>query len=138
MYFISCGGDDDDNDGVMNSSLEGVWYLKVEKWYDWKDGKAVMSNPYVKTHNNLTDNVWTFTKTGDSYTITEAKNGFVRDNWSPVGKNEFRNHGGTGRDRVVIMSVLENTMEVEFYDGYYGEGSDIGKTSEFGVLTFTR
>ena len=56
----------------------------------------------------------------------------------PVGTNEYRNDNGTGRDRVVIKSASDKTMEVELYDGYYGEGYETGKTSEYGILTFTR
>jgi len=140
MCFTSCGGDDDanSNSGNVSSSLEGVWYLKSEKWYDWKDGKADMSKePSVKTHEDLTY-IWTFAKNGNNYQITEARNGQVRDTWRSVGENEYRNKDGAGRDRLIIRFASDKTMEAELYDGYYGEGNDTEKTSEYGILTFTR
>jgi hypothetical protein len=138
MCFTACGDDNDvDNGGGVSSSLDGIWYLKTEKWYDWKDGKADVSDPYIKNHDDQTF-VWTFAKTGSDYTITESRNGNVRDIWSSVGTNEYRNDNGTGRDRVVIKSASDKTMEVELYDGYYGEGYETGKTREYGILTFTR
>ena len=142
MCFISCGGDDDtsSNPGNISSSLDGVWYLKSELWYDCKDGKADMSKePSVKIHQDLNDEVWTFTKNGNSYLITETRKGKNKDTWRSVGENEYRNHDGSGKDRLIIKSVSEKTMEAELYDGYYGnEGNEIEKTVEFGILTFTR
>ena len=145
MCFISCGGDDDtnSNSGNISSSLEGIWYLKSEKWYDCKDGKADMSKePSVKIYEDLDERVWTFTKNGNNYLITEArkyKQYKDPDIWRSVGENEYRNHDGSGKDRLVIKSASEKTMEAECYDGYYGdEGNEIGKTVEYGILTFTR
>lgn len=140
MCFIACGGDDDSNSnsGNVSSSLEGVWYLKSEKWYDWKNGEPDMSKePSVKTHEDLTD-IWTFTKNGNNYLITEARNGQVRDTYRSVGENEYRDRDGVGRDRLVIKFASDKMMEAEYYDGYYGEGNDTEKTSEYGILTFTR
>ena len=141
MCFIACGGDDDVNvnSGNTSSSLEGVWHLRSEKWYDWKDGKADMSEePSVKTYEDLDEMIWTFTKNGDSYLITETKRGQNKDTWRSVGENEYRNKDGEGRDRLIIKSVSDKMMEAELYDGYYGEGYETEKTSEYGVLTFTR
>lgn len=139
LCFFACGSDDDDDESI-SASLEGVWYLKSEKWYEWIDGKADMSeDPYEKIYEDYsTNNVWVITKSDEKYSISEYRNSSKRDTWSQIGNLEYRNHLGTGRDCVKIKSVSEKTMVVELYDGYYGEGYDTGKTSEYGILTFTK
>ena len=95
--------------------------------------------PSVKIYEDLEERVWTFTKNGNNYLITEARQYEDPDIWRSVGENEYRNHDGSGKERLIIKSVSEKTMEAELYDGYYGhEGNEIGKTVEFGILTFTR
>ena len=137
ICFIACGGDDEEKLN-FSASIEGIWYLRYEKWYDWKDGKADMSkDPYVKQH---TDNsfVWTIAIINGSPIITETRSGTIEETWANIESNKYRNQNGTGRDLVVVKSVTSESMEVELYDGYYGEGYETGKTSEYGVLTFMR
>lgn len=137
MCFTSCG-DDDESNGI-SASMEGVWYLKSEKWYDWKKGQADTSkDPEEIVYEDYSKNIWQISKTGNNYSIIVLRSGSVRDVWTQIGNNEFRNGEGTGRDRVIIKSVLEKTMTIELYDGYYGEGNETGKTSEYGVLSFIR
>lgn len=139
--FTSCGGDDDDNSNSssgnnISASVDGIWYLKSEKWYDWEDGKADMSKaPSEKTYQ---DNSHTWEFSTKDKTIIERRSGEERGRWAEVGSNEYRNRNGAGRDRVVIKTVTANSMTIELYDGYYGEGGTTGNTSEFGILTFSR
>lgn len=135
--FVSCG--DDDEDVISSASLEGTWHLRTETWYKWKDGKINTSKePSVKNHTNPNDEVWTFSKTNGNLTLTATRKSSSTDTWVQDGENAFRNHNGEGRDRAVIKSVSESTLEVELYDGYYGEYGEVGKTKEYGILIFQK
>ena len=140
----SQGGDNNqsgnNDDTIDNNSLEGVWYLKSEKWYDWANGEADMSKaPYEKNYEDFSaQNVWEIVKNGEKYYINESRYGEVRDTWNQVDTYTFRNHSGEGRDRLRIKSVSDKTMVIELFDGYYGEGYETEKTSEYGILSFMR
>lgn len=139
VYFQINNEEDTQDDTIDKNSLSGVWYLKSEKWYDWVNGQADMSKPpYEKNYEDFSNrNIWEFVKSGDEFIINESKDGELRDVWYQKDENVFRNHEGGGRDRVVIKSVSEKSLEIELYDGYYGEYEDEG-TSEYGLLTFMR
>ena len=133
-------GDENNGGGSASASAEGVWYMKSEEWYDCNNGQPDLTqSPYKKTYEDYsTKYVWEFIKSGSDYTIQESRDGRVRDSWSLVSTNEYRNHEGTGRDLVKIKSVGEKTLVIELFDGYYGEGNETNKTAEYGILTFMR
>lgn len=137
--FVSCGDDDEEEKSVVSSaSLEGTWHLMSETWYKWKDGQINTSKePSVYTHSNPNDEMWTFSKTDGGFSLTVTRTG-KSDTWVQDGTNAFRNRNGEGRDRAVVKSVNGNTLEVELYDGYYGEGDEVEKTKEYGLFVFQK
>ena len=134
VCFTACSSDDDE---TSSASVEGKWYLKSEKWYDCKDGKADMSKveDEITYDDYSTKYVLVITKSDDDYSITEYRNESIFDTWSHVGSFEYRQKGGTGLDKIVIKSVSEKTMVIEYYDHYY---SETGQIRDYGVLTYMR
>jgi hypothetical protein len=138
--FSSCSKSDDDNGngggGGTSTSIEGKWYLKSEKWYGWKNGQPDMSTVTIdKTYDDYADKtIWTFKKSGDDLILTETHNGKTNEyNLIINGNNDYK----MGKyDRFVIKSVTPNSLVVDLYDHYYGEGDDT--TKEYGVITFMR
>ena len=134
-------GEENNTEGSVSASVEGVWYMKSEEWYDCNNGMPDLTqSPSKEIYEDYsTKYVWEFIKSGSDYTIQESRNGTVRDTWMLVGTNEYRNHEGTGKDLFKVKSVGEKTLVVELFDGYYGgEGNETNKTVEYGILTFMR
>lgn len=138
--FSSCSKSDDDNGngggGGTSTSIEGKWYLKSEKWYGWKNGQPDMSNVKMdKTYGDYSDErIWVFQKSGDDLILTETHSGKTNEN--KLVKNGNNDYKMGKYDRFVIKSVTPNSLVVDLYDHYYGEGDDT--TKEYGVITFMR
>lgn len=139
--FFSCGSDDDDTaDETQSPSLEGVWYLKSEVWYDVIDGKVDMSEPtYVETYDDYADErIISCTKVGDTYYLIQKDRGEDENHkykLKKIGTNKYEKLvydecEGTyseGGDEIYIKSLTQKGLVVEHDDG-----------GEWGIYTFMK
>ena len=117
----SCSKSDDDNGGGETSaSIEGIWYMMSEFEYELKNGEPDFSK-LVWSHDYRGTNIsWTFAKTNDGYNVTMLENGIHEYLLVKVGNNEYKM--GTV-DKVVILSVSSNTLELGTYENFYKSSS---------------
>jgi len=136
FFACSSSNDDEDNGGSMVTTIEGTWYLKTEVWYAWKNGQPNMQN--ITSQNSYGDydkeRVWVIKKDGENLNLVQTKRGGSSDTYTLVkkGNNDYQK----GNDRVVIKSISEKQLVVEYYDGYYTNHDDDAK--EYGIYTFMR
>lgn len=142
VSFSACSSSDDDDDnggGGLVTTIEGTWYLKSERWYAWKDGQPDMHN--IKMQQSYDDyakeRIWVLKKDGENLlleqTMTEkGKRETNKYTLEKIGNNEYKK----GNDRVVIKSISEKQLVVDYYDGYYSDYDDDAK--EYGIYTFMR
>ena len=117
----SCSKSDDDNGGGDTSaSIEGIWYMMSEFEYELKNGEPDFSK-IVWSHDYRGTNIsWTFAKTNDGYNVTMLENGIHEYSLVKVGNNEYKM--GTV-DKVVILSVSSNSLELGIYENFYKNSS---------------
>lgn len=121
--FSSCSKSDDDNGngGDTSASIEGIWYKMSEIEYELKNGepdfsKIVWSHDYSGSNSS-----WTFGKTNDGYNVTTLGNGTVHEySFVKVGNNEYKMDTA---DKVVILSVSSNSLELGIYENFYKDTS---------------
>ena len=117
----SCSKSDDDNGGGDTSaSIEGIWYKMSEYEYELKNGepdfsKLVWSHDYSDSNSS-----WTFAKTNDGYNVTTLENGVHEYSFVKVGNNEYK---VDNVDKVVILGVSSNTLELGTYENFYKNSS---------------
>ena len=122
VAISSCSKSDDDNGGGDTSaSIEGIWYTMTLIEYELKNGepdfsKLVWSHDYSDSNSS-----WTFAKTNDGYNVTMLENGIHEYSLVKVGNNEYKM--GTV-DKVVILSVSSNSLELGIYENFYKNSSD--------------
>ena len=137
MCFTACGGDDDVDNGGIDSSIEGTWRIKSVKWSYYTKGGSIEPTDKVKEYDESTTKGLSITKTDGKYYITSTSPG-IKGAFEQVSGNEFRGVG-SGDDsyqRLVITGVSGNILIAEFYEDYY-ESSD-GQREEYGLMTFVR
>ena len=150
LSSCSKSSDDDDNGGGSSSaSIEGTWYLRSVIWYDYyPDGTTKPIND--TKGNNRTyadyadDEVWVLTKNGENVICKMMEKGFSPEtvNWEKVSINEYKCKEGNTINKIVIKSVSDNKMVLEWYDCFYNDlkgkkGHEEGQV-DMGVYTFLR
>ena len=121
VAISSCSKSDDDNGGGDTSaSIEGIWYTMTLIEYELKNGEPDFSK-IVWSHDYRGTNIsWTFAKTNDGYNVTMLENGIHEYSLVKVGNNEYKM--GTV-DKVVILSVSSNSLELGIYENFYKNSS---------------
>ena len=123
VAISSCSKSDDDNNGGgdTSASIEGIWYKMTLIEYELKNGEPDFSK-IVWSHDYRGTNIsWTFAKTNDGYNVTMLENGIHEYSLVKVGNNEYKM--GTV-DKVVILSVSSNSLELGIYENFYKNSSD--------------
>ena len=118
----SCSKSDDDNGGGETSaSIEGIWYKMSAYEYEFNNGEPDFSK-LVRSHDDSDSNSsWTFAKTNDGYNVTSLGNGTVDEySYVKVGNNEYKVDNA---DKVVILGVSSNTLELGTYENFYKSSS---------------
>ena len=117
----SCSKSDDDNGGGDTSaSIEGIWYKMSKIEYELKNGEPDFSK-IVWSHDYRGTNIsWTFAKTNDGYNVTTLENGVHEYSFVKVGNNEYKMGNA---DKVVILSVSSNSLELGIYENFYKNSS---------------
>ena len=118
----SCSKSDDDNGGGDTSaSIEGIWYKMSVFEYELKNGEPDFSK-IVWSHDYRGTNIsWTFAKTNDGYNVTSLGNGTVDEySYVKVGNNEYKVDNA---DKVVILGVSSNSLELGIYENFYKNSS---------------
>ena len=118
----SCSKSDDDNGGGDTSaSIEGIWYKMSEYEYELKNGEPDFSKLVWSHDYSGSDDIWTFAKTNDGYNVTSLGNGtFDEYSYVKVGNNEYK---VDNVDKVVILGVSSNTLELGTYENFYKNSS---------------
>lgn len=118
VAISSCSKSDDDNGGGDTSaSIEGIWYQMIEIVYELKNGEPDFSRIVLKWIPDYGDSIWTFGKTNDGYNVTILENGTVDEcSYVKVGNNEYKVDNA---DKVVILSVSSNSLELGVYEDFY-------------------
>ena len=113
----SCSKSDDDNGGGETSaSIEGIWYQMIEIVYELKNGEPDFSK-IVRSHDySGTNHSWTFAKTNDGYNVTSLGDAVNEYPFVKVGNNEYKVDNA---DKVVILSVSSNSLELGVYEDFY-------------------
>ena len=122
VAISSCSKSDDDNGGGDTSaSIEGIWYKMSKIEYELKNGEPDFSK-IVRSHDySGTNHSWTFAKTNDGYNVTSLGNGTVDEySYVKVGNNEYKVDNA---DKVVILGVSSNTLELGTYENFYKSSS---------------
>lgn len=136
--FSACGGDDDDVDnGGSSASIEGTWHPKSQIWYDWDSEKNAPD--YSDSYTIDNDETWIFTKNGDNfiwrYIATSHGRDFDESRELIRNKdNDYRVKGKSYDSRMVFKSVKSNSIELEYWDGYYTKHG----TYEYGVVVLSK
>ena len=122
VAISSCSKSDDDNGGGDTSaSIEGIWYTMTLIEYELKNGEPDFSK-IVWSHDYRGTNIsWTFAKTNDGYNVTMLENGIHEYSLVKVGNNEYKMDTV---DKVVILSVSSNSLELGIYENFYKNSSD--------------
>ena len=117
----SCSKSDDDNGGGDTSaSIEGIWYKMSVFEYELKNGEPDFSK-IVRSHDySGTNHSWTFAKTNDGYNVTSLGNEVHEYPFVKVGNNEYKMDNV---DKVVILGVSSNTLELGIYENFYKNSS---------------
>lgn len=118
----SCSKSDDDNGGGDTSaSIEGIWYKMSVFEYELKNGEPDFSKLVWSHDYSGSDHIWTFAKTNDGYNVTSLGNGTVDEySFVKVGNNEYKMDNA---DKVVILGVSSNTLELGIYENFYKNSS---------------
>ena len=114
----SCSKSDDDNGrGETSASIEGIWYQMIEIVYELKNGEPDFSKIVWSDDYRGSNQSWTFAKTNDGYNVTILENGTVDEcSYVKVGNNEYKVDNA---DKVVILSVSSNSLELGVYEDFY-------------------
>ena len=139
VAISSCSKSDDDNNGGGGSSasIEGTWYTTSQTWYDWDNEKNA---PDYSDSYNITDTeTYIFTKTEGGY---QLRHKYIDPKWDKNKVEESvydlfinkENDFKAGNNRIVIKSVNGNSMELEWWDGYYSKNG----TNEYGVVKLSK
>ena len=122
VAISSCSKSDDDNGGGDTSaSIEGIWYKMSVFEYELKDGEPDFSKLVWSHDYSGSDHIWTFAKTNDGYNVTSLGNGTVDEySFVKVGNNEYKMDNV---DKVVILGVSSNTLELGIYENFYKNSS---------------
>ena len=117
----SCSKSDDDNGGGDTSaSIEGIWYKMSVFEYELKNGEPDFSKLVWSHDYSGSDHIWTFAKTNDGYNVTTLENGVHEYSFVKVGNNEYKMDTV---DKVVILSVSSNSLELGIYENFYKNSS---------------
>ena len=122
VAISSCSKSDDDNGGGDTSaSIEGIWYKMSVFEYELKDGEPDFSKLVWSHDYSGSGHIWTFAKTNDGYNVTSLGNGTVDEySFVKVGNNEYKMDNV---DKVVILGVSSNTLELGIYENFYKSSS---------------
>jgi hypothetical protein len=137
VAFSSCSKSDDDNNGGGGSSasIEGTWYATSQTWYDWDNEKNA---PDYSDSYNITDReTFIFTKTERGYRLRyiykeKGDNKETESVYDLIQNSE--NDYKAGNNRIVFKSIKSNSLELEWWDSYYGKNG----TTEYGVINLTK
>lgn len=129
----SCSKSDDDNGGGDTSaSIEGIWYVMSEFVYELKNGEPDFSKLVWSHDYSGSNNIWTFGKTNDGYNVTILGNGTVNEySFVKVGNNEYKMDTA---DKVVILGVSSNSLELGIYENFYKNSS----YKEYAIYVFKK
>lgn len=141
VCFSACGGSDDDNDngggGSSSASIEGTWHSKSEKWYSWDKEN---NQPDYSDFYTTSGDTWIFKKDGDNYIWRYLYTEHGRDydetrELIRVNEKEYTvRSNNKDRSRILFKSITKNSLELEYYDGYYSSSG----TSEFGIVNLVK
>ena len=139
VAISSCSKSDDDNNsgGGSSASIEGTWHSKSQIWYKWDEEKNAPNYSNSYTMNN--DETWIFTKDGDNFKWRHiyTDHGSEYDESKELIRNkdnDYRIKGGSYDSRIVFKSVKSNSIELEYWDGYYSKKG----TYEYGIVNLTK
>lgn len=121
VAISSCSKSDDDNGSWGTSaSIEGIWYKMSKIEYELKNGEPDFSK-IVRSHDySGTNHSWTFAKTNDGYNVTSLGDAVNEYPFVKVGNNEYKMDNA---DKVVILSVSSNSLELGIYENFYKNSS---------------
>ena len=141
QLVASCGGDDDNNGSGGSDkpvSIEGTWHSKSQIWYSWNEQENAPN--YSKSYTMNNDEIWIFTKNGDNYNwryIYTDKGRDYDENRELIRNkdNDFRvMKGGSSYSRIVFKTITANSIELEYWDGYYRKDG----TAEYGIVNLVK
>ena len=135
--FSACSSSDDDDNGGgdASASIEGTWYTTSQTWYDWDNEKNA---PDYSDSYNITDReTFIFTKTERGYRLRyiykeKGDNKETESVYDLIQNSE--NDYKAGNNRIVFKSIKSNSLELEWWDSYYGKNG----TTEYGVINLTK
>lgn len=135
VAISSCSKSDDDNNGGGGSSasIVGTWYTTSSIWYRWDKEKN--SPNYSDPYQVPDTETLIFTKTEEGY---QLRHKYIDPKWDKNKVEESvydlfinkENDFKAGNNRIVIKSVNGNSMELEWWDGYYSKNGP----SEYGIM----
>ena len=122
VAISSCSKSDDDNNGGgdTSASIEGIWYKMTLIEYELKNGEPDFSKIVWSDDYRGSNHSWTFAKTNDGYNVTTLGNEVHEYSFVKVGNNEYKMDNA---DKVVILSVSSNSLELGIYENFYKNSS---------------
>ena len=135
--------------GETITSIEGTWYMKSLKGYYYYPADEryephnSSKNPDVEYDDNATDVVMLLTKNGENLTSQWEGEGYGSTFvFEKIGENEYLCVKREGiYDRIVLKSVSDKRLVLEWYDTYYEDTKGTRKDKEhfaMGQYTFMR
>lgn len=114
-------------------NIDGIWYLKSEKWCGWDNGTPDNKITKDETYDDYAKElIWTIKKTGKKLSLLANRNGQLHDyGFTEWEENEFSDDA----DKFIIKSFYTTIMTIEYIKNFYiQDESDV----EYGELTFIR
>ena len=151
LSLTSCSKSDDDNKGgsAYASSIEGTWYMRSVIWYKYYPDGTTTPKSDSKGDNRTyadyaDDEIWVLTKNGENYICKMTEKGLSpqTNTWEKVSATEYKCSEGSSISKIVIKSISDNRMVLEWYDSFYNDlkgkkGHEEGQI-DMGVYTFFR
>ena len=140
VFFSACSSDDSDGDnggGKASASIEGTWHSKAEKWYSWDKEN---NKPDYSDYYTLSGDTWILKKDVDNYIwrFLYTDHGRDYDETRELIRESEKEYtvisNNKKRSRIIFKSITSNSIELEYYDGYYSSNG----TSEFGIVNLTK
>lgn len=140
VCFSACGGSDDEDNGgggSSSTSIEGTWISKSEKWYSWDREN---NQPDYSDYYTISGDTWIFKKDGDNYIWRYLYTDHGKDYEETrelirVNEKEYTVFSNNKkRSRILFKSITKNSLELEYYDGYYSSNG----TFEYGIVSLAK
>ena len=111
-----------------STTIEGTWYMKSVTWYNYytdgtKEEKRSSDNRTYADYAE--DEIWKLAKSGNNYIWTEIEKGYSPEThtWEKLGNNEFKCSLDGKNHKIVITSIENNKMVLEWTENYDGDPS---------------